>query len=161
MARIVTFIGDIFVVKISDEESKYFQYIANDMSQLNSSVIRAFKTGYSNDKIPSLEDIVSDTVDFYAHVSLRNGIEDGLWEKIGKSSKIGALNILFRDSEDYGNPEIKISKNWYVWKINEDYIDIGKLEGEYIKADIGVIVLPEDVVDRMKTGQYHFFYPSY
>jgi hypothetical protein len=43
--RIVIKFGDIFVIKF-DEYQKYFQYIANDMTMLNSRVIRTFKKNY-------------------------------------------------------------------------------------------------------------------
>lgn len=41
--RIVTQIGDIFIVYLDSTTKKYFQYVANDETMLNSSVIRVFK----------------------------------------------------------------------------------------------------------------------
>lgn len=41
--RIVTKIGDIFSVTLKNGKQRFFQYIANDYSQLNSSVIRVFR----------------------------------------------------------------------------------------------------------------------
>lgn len=46
--RIVTKIGDVFCAEIDNRIKRYFQYIVNDMEQLNSSVIRVFKTHYYN-----------------------------------------------------------------------------------------------------------------
>ena len=43
MKRIVTKIGNVFSVKLNESKKKYFQYVANDIYQLNSSVIRVFK----------------------------------------------------------------------------------------------------------------------
>ena len=48
MIRSNTKLGDIFCVKIDENNKKYFQYIANDLTQLNSDVIRAFKRIISN-----------------------------------------------------------------------------------------------------------------
>ena len=62
--RITTKIGDIFCVKLSDTEKGYFQYVANDPIQLNSSVIRALYTHYPLDANPTMEDIVSDQIEF-------------------------------------------------------------------------------------------------
>jgi hypothetical protein len=42
--RTVSTIGDVFSVPLGDGHKKYFQYVANDVTQLNSDVIRAFKT---------------------------------------------------------------------------------------------------------------------
>lgn len=41
--RVVTKIGDIFSVPISDKEKRYMQLIAFDLTQLNSDVVRIFK----------------------------------------------------------------------------------------------------------------------
>ena len=40
--RIVTKIGYVFCVEIDNKYKCFFQYVANDMTQLNSSVIRVF-----------------------------------------------------------------------------------------------------------------------
>ena len=158
--RIVTKIGDVFLVKLENSQ-RYFQYVANDMTQLNSSVIRTFEEHYPLNSLQDLTEIVKGKIDFYAHVVLRWGIELGYWEKIGKDPEIGQLNhILFRDSTDYGK-QIKISENWYVWNINEKFKDVGKLVGENRKAEIGIVVTPGDVVERIKTGKYSFVYPGF
>ena len=43
-------------VKIDENRKKYFQYIANDLTQLNSDVIRAFRKEYSASDNPELSD---------------------------------------------------------------------------------------------------------
>ena len=45
MARISTKIGDVFSVKVDENNKKYFQLVAFDLTQLNSNAIRAFKKG--------------------------------------------------------------------------------------------------------------------
>lgn len=71
----------------------------------------------------------------------------------------------FRGTNDYGvwieDEPVRISEKWYVWKINEPFKDVGKLEGENREGEIGVIVNPYDVVERIKTGKYSFFYPGF
>ena len=52
--RVRTKIGDVFCVKVSESEKRYFQLIAYDLTQLNSDVIRAFKKVYDIDVNPSL-----------------------------------------------------------------------------------------------------------
>lgn len=59
-----TKIGDVFSVKLNNEEKKYFQYITNDMLQLNSDMIRAFKKTYSIYEQSQARDIVNDEIDF-------------------------------------------------------------------------------------------------
>ena len=52
-----TNVGDIFEVKVSDIGKKYMQYIANDLSQLNSDVVRGFSKIYNIEAKPSLQEI--------------------------------------------------------------------------------------------------------
>jgi hypothetical protein len=90
-----------------------------------------------------------------------------LWEKIGNTSETGnTTQIIFRSTNDYGSKvgeePIKVSNNWHVWHINdENFTHVGKLTGENRKAEIGVVVIPHDIVCRMKTGKYDFFYPDF
>lgn len=165
--RVITKIGDVFSVAIDNNKKKYFQYIANDLTQLNSDVIRAFKKIYPIDANLDLAEIVNDEVDFYAHCVVPLGVKMKLWNKIGNTTEIGNITqILFRGTSDYGvwidNEPIKISTKWYVWKINDkDFTRVGTLKGKNISADIGVVVNPYDIVERMKTGKYSFFYPDF
>lgn len=87
--RIVTRIGDVFSVRVDGNCKYYFQYIANDMSQLNSSVIRIFCKKYPIDYEPVIDDIIKDKVLFYSHTVLSVGIRLGYWEKVGKHNDIG------------------------------------------------------------------------
>jgi hypothetical protein len=164
--RVYTKIGDVFSVKIDETGKKYFQLIAYDLTVLNSDVIRAFKKVYPINAKPDLSEIVTGKVDFYAHCVTKWGVKMNLWEKVGSTKEVGTLNhILFRNTNDYGckvgEEPVRISENWYVWNINEKFRDVGKLTGEGRKAEIGVIVNPYDIVERVKTGKYNFSYPNF
>lgn len=167
MARIYTKIGDIFSVKLNDNSKKYFQLITYDLTQLNSDVIRAFKKVYPLDVTPDLLGVVSDDVEFYAHCVTKWGVKLGFWEKVGNISKVGELShILFRGTSDYGckagEDPIRVSHNWYVWRINDaNFTRVGKLSGENQKAEIGIVMDPESIVHRMRTGEYDGYYPDY
>jgi hypothetical protein len=156
-----TKVGDVFSVPIGSGIKKYIQYVADDLTQLNSPVIRAFRDSYPLDASPDLLDVVRGNVDFYAHVVLKWGIQMKLWERAGNVPFTGELAALFRDSDDYGNPAVKVSHHWRVWKAGEDDQYIGKLEGDYRMAEIGVVVNPPSVVTRLRTGKYDFAYPGY
>ena len=166
MARTNTKIGDVFSVKIDDTSKKYFQYIVNDLTQLNSDVIRAFKKVYPLNANPNLSEIVNGQVEFYAHCITKLGLKMGYWESVGNISDVGKTSqILFRDTNDAGSKpggQIKISHKWYVWKINDnDFTRVGKLSGENRKAEIGIVISPDSIVHRMQTGKYDFFYPDF
>jgi hypothetical protein len=158
-------LGDVFVTKLNENTKKYFQYVADDQAQLNSRVIRAFKKVYATEDTPDLREVVNGEVDFYAHVVIRWGLQMNLWNKVGNVREIGKLKVLFRGSEDSGRrsdePPIEKSERWYVWRINEAVIDVGKLEGGNQKAELGLVVTPGDIIDRMRTGKYNFAYPGF
>jgi len=157
-----TKIGDVFVVHLEDGTKMYLQYIISDTTQLNSDVVRVFSKKYSSDSEPELSEIVAGKTAFHAHCVTKFGIMLGLWERIGNIQPVGTFeHILFRDSEDYGKPEIKKSERWWVWKINENEVYVGKLEGAHQSAEIGIVVKPADIVERIKTGQYSFVYPDF
>jgi hypothetical protein len=164
--RVVTKIGDIFSVKINDTSKKFFQLIAFDLTQLNSDVIRAFKTEYPIDANPNVLEVVNEEVVFYAHCVTNIGVKLGYWEKYNKCTEIGKTDhILFRDTNDYGTRPMEqfTSDNWYVWKINDEkFTRVGKLLGDNRKAEIGLVINPMSIVYRIKNGDYDFpFYPGY
>lgn len=162
MSRLYIKIGDIFSVKIDTDKKKYMQFVASDLTQLNSDVIRAFKKTYLIHSNPDLSEIVKDEIEFYAHCVIKWGVNLGFWEKVGNNPDVGNIDqILFRDSTDYGNPQITVSQNWWIWKVNEEQKQIGKLEGENRKAEIGIVFDSESIVHRMKTGNYNGSYPGY
>jgi hypothetical protein len=167
MTKLKTIIGDVFSVMVDDSSMKCFQLIAFDSIQLNSDVIRAFKKVYSINSKPDLSVIVNDEVEFFAHCVTKFGLKMNLWEKIGNIREIGnTAQILFRDTNDYGSTvgelPVKISRNWHVWHINDNNFNhVGKLAGNNRKAEIGIIVNPYDVLERIKTGKYDFVYPDF
>jgi hypothetical protein len=162
MARKNTAIGDIFSVKIDEHTQKFMQYIVSDMTQLNSDVIRVFNQEYPLNASPNVLDIVSKEVQFYAHCVTILGVKMGCWSKFGNCTDVGNFNhLLFRDTDDYGNPDIRVSNDWWIWKINKEMIHVGKLEGENRNAEIGVVFSPPNIVHRVKTGVYPGLYPTF
>lgn len=162
MKRPNTKIEDIFAVKVDTEHVKYLQYIISDLTQLNSDVIRVFKQRYHIIEPPDLATIVGGEVEFYTHCVTILGCKMGHWDKVGNHPSIGQTdNILFRDSGDNGNPQVKISEDWWVWKINESQKRVGKLTGENVNAEIGIVMDPISIVNKMKFGYFGGYYPSY
>lgn len=166
MIRTKTKLGDVFLVQIDENTKKYFQYIANDSNQLNSDLIRVFKKKYRIQEKVELHDIINDEVDFYAHCVTKFGVKMGLWEKVGNVLFKGEIDVIFRDTNDYGrrvgDQPIKISESWYIWQIKDkDFTRVGKLSGENRKAEIGVVIPPLSIIERIKTGKYDFVYPDF
>ena len=153
--RIVTKIGDIFCVEIDNEYKCFFQYVANDMSQLNSSVIRVFSRRYPLDYEPNMDDIIKDDVYFCAHTVLRWGIMYNAWYKVGKHLNVGNPNeICFRWCDEFDYSKIDKSYRWYVWMINKEYKFIGELTEEYNYAYLGIVLTYDNIVNKIKTGKF-------
>ena len=152
--RIVTKIGDIFRVDLDDNKKRFFQYVAIDESMLGGSVIRVFKRMYDIDAEPSFGEIVNDSVDFYTHTSLKIGILEGYWKKIGRIANIGDTeNIFFRSVGELDASKLKKSRHWLVWKVNCERQDIGEMKEIYKKYDLGSIFPSIWVLNKIKTGR--------
>lgn len=166
MKRTNTKIGDVFSAKLDNNSKKYFQYIANDLTQLNSDVIRGFKKEYAIDSNPDLSEIINDEINFYAHCNTKLGVKMGLWDKVGNITEVGLVKkILFKGAGDYarkaGEEPIKTSKQWYVWRVNdEEFTQIGELYGEYKNANIGLVINPNGVIELLKGNKYPSNYPD-
>ena len=165
--RIITRVGDVFCAEIDGEYKSYFQYIEKDIEQLNSSVIRVFKTRYPMDYEPVIEDIVADEILFYAHAVLRVGIVDNVWYKVGKSKNLGldGLNqVLWGDALadkiyfENGIPKLEIVnplENWTIWYVNCDRVNIGRLPEKYYDIiEYGSVSPYSSIIERLKYGYY-------
>lgn len=154
-------IGDVFEVRLDSSTKRFFHYIANDESQLHSHVVRVFRKSYNLEEIVDLANVVRGEIDFYAHVLLGIGLKQKFWRKVGHVKCEGDADVLFRDTDDFGNPSIKVSMNWYVWKIGGPIKDVGSLRPKYVDAEIGVVVPPDSLLHRIRSGTYDFVYPDY
>ena len=165
--RVITKVGDIFYVDLENGRRKYFQYIANDLTQLNSDVIRVFKKDFPIEDKPDFEEILSTEIDFHAHTMINAGVKQNYFSQTRKRGIVSDIkNVFFRGTLDYGkkisDEMIKISHNWRVWHINDDdFTYVGKLEGVHRNAEIGIVIPPYAIVERIITGKYNFLYPDF
>jgi len=161
--RIIVKIGDVFEVPIEGGWKRYFQLIARDSLELNSDVVRVFRARYKATETPELEKIVRDEVELHIHLFIKIGIKEVAWSKIGNAS-IGPDFELphFRDSQDYGNPSVKISKRWNVWKINDrNPTYVGELAPEFQNYNIGGVWPVDALLEILNTGKSSWVYPGY
>lgn len=153
--RVVTRIGNIFCVEIDQQYKCYFQYVANDWTQLNSTVIRVFKKRYSLESNPTMDEIVNDEVSFYAHTILRVGLYFNAWYKVGTSKNVGNTeNIMFRWYKDVNYSNRTKSYNWKIWKISEPTLFVGEMNDEYRKYNLGIIFSYDNIVSKIATGKF-------
>ena len=167
--RIVTKIGHIFSAKLSDGTKGHFQYVAIDTTNMSSTVIRVFKKRYALNETPSIDEIVHGEVAFYAHTILRVGIEDGAWEKIGKSEFIDSEHtndvIFASDLKEFLSIRVtpwETPKRWRTWRISQKDKQYDILPEEIVnKIEIGMIFNYKNILDRLERGYYPVGYPEY
>lgn len=159
-------IGDIFCSVINSEYKTYFQIIAYDSTELNSDVIRIFKTKYQLSDNPNIDVIIADKVSYYVHCIARLGIVKKCWIKIGNSVNVGSLdNIVFKcrllDNDHLVYIRSKYNRKagfWYIWHINDvqfTYLNEGE-ENNYKNAYCGDVVTLGDVLDLLSGKKLHF-----
>lgn len=154
-------VGDIFEVPLDSASVRFIQYIADDTTQLNSQVVRVFRECYAAGQVLDVGKIAAGEVDFYAHVLLRIGVRQKIWRKVGRAVVPSVVEVLFRNSDDYGNPSVTVSRSWYVWNINGPFEFVGELTSKYQGAEIGVVVPPDSLLYRIRNGRYDFVYPGF
>ena len=157
-------IGDVFVARV-DGKYKYFQYIANDISQLNSDVIKGFVKEYNLGDKPDLPSIVKDDAQFYAHCVIKWGIKMGLWNKIGAAPVQMAEDVVFRDTNDWGRNKdvapVRVSSKWFVWRVNKEFEQVGTLTDELRrKSYVGLVINPHGIIELLKGNKYPPNYPD-
>ncbi|MCQ2217428.1 MAG: hypothetical protein MJZ33_02955 [Paludibacteraceae bacterium] len=155
-----TKVGDVFEVVISDTEKRYMQYIASDLTQLNSDVLRVFKHIYKLNEKPTLAEIVSGNVDYYTHGDSKFGIKMEAWTLYGNINEIGDYsNVWFKCKRDYTNPEN--NNDWYVWKIGDSHIsmDINKIKD--LGAHLGMVNSYLSILYRLRTGHEEVIFAKY
>lgn len=146
---------------MEDNRKGYFQFLMNDSTQLDSEVIRVYQTHWGMNDKPSLEDIVEGHVHFHAHVVIKLGLRMNIWTKVDNMPVVNPSIPKFRDSEDYGNPDVVVSSNWFVWEVGGEFETVGRLQGECQRYDIGVVIAPPHIVTKMNSGEYDFVYPLF
>ena len=122
--------------------------------------MRVFKERKSKGDVPGVNQVVHGAVDFHAHVFLSVGVTLNFWHKLSRAEAKGGIDVIFRNSSDYGKSKDKFSNNWFVWRIDGPYTKVGSLRGLYRNAEIGVVVPPDSLVYRMNNGVYDFYYPE-
>ena len=154
--RIVTRVGNIFCYEVEGKSKRYFQYISNDWTQLNSSVIRVFKKRWNTADNPKIEEIITDEIGFYAQAILRAGIENAGWYKVGTSTNLGLekLNHIYF-AQTFDEPGIHTNPSCAIWHVNQEMIPITPIPKNVLNAmEWGVVVAYSQINNRIRLGYY-------
>ncbi|WP_299524193.1 Imm26 family immunity protein [Winogradskyella sp.] len=160
--------GDVFEVKLGEEEVGFFQYLLLDPAQLNSEVIRIFSYRSKERDNYDLNQIVNSEIDFFAHVVIPFGFTTKLWKKIGNVDLESDLErplfrAVFGEKREFkGNRIIyKKTDQWQVWRAGDSFDSrrpLGWITEGNKDIDLGMVKAPNEIVHRMKTGEYSYSY---
>ena len=132
--------GDVYCIEMKGEYKLFFHYLGNDRSCMGGAVIRVFSKRYDMDYVPDIKEIIKGDVMFYAHAFISDGIDAGVWYKVGHSKDFDLeklSHIWFANVR----PEIYVNevvprrtiwvepvKHWKIWKYNDIWIETNRLE---------------------------------
>jgi len=154
-------VGSIFRVDLEPASCRYFWCVGKDSSQLHSDLIVVFSQSHDPALPFDVDAVVADNVEFYCHALIPIGKKLGAWKKVGFRRVDKIFPMQFRGSADYGDPSVRVSERWYVWTPNRPYRDVGRLTGDLTRAELGMVIFPDAIVHRMRTGKYGIQHPTY
>ena len=94
-------------------------------------------------------------MNFFAHTSLRIGILEGAWYKVGTHKNVGSTeNIFFRLFDEGNFTYLTKSYRWYIWGINQKTTFVGEMEKKYLSYDMGWIYSYKNIVAKIETGEF-------
>ena len=140
------------MVKLEDCR-RYFQYIADDKSQLSSSVIKVFREKYPLRSNPDLEELATGEAECYIHTDVRFGLRESLWEKVGKAY----IHDNF-DAKFIVEPHDGLDSMWTVWIINGPRMKHNELPKEFWNAEQGYVIPAEDALYRIEQGKHYGYW---
>lgn len=159
--RVYTKKGDIYEIRIDKTSKRYMQFIGSDWNQLNSDTFRVYKKIYPIEAVPSLEEIFSDTPDFYVHSYASGGIKDGLWSLAYRCKDVGDTSgIKFATYDDLELPEANIYRGWRLWYFSEPVTETSWFHrgddkpSDWENADKGGVMPTSWLYNKIKYGKF-------
>ncbi len=148
--------GDIFKVDKKDGNSFFFQYLADDEYCLSGNVIRVFDWDSSFDDEPDIEKLLKEKVKFYAHVSIKRGLNEGNWSKIANCPLDNSPLPSFKHYEAVDFIP-GIQEGWAVWQVDGKEKYLGKkISKKYEILTFAAIRPPEKIIQWFEENKDPF-----
>lgn len=152
MKRIIVKSGDVFAVPLPNGHYAFFQVVEARTTNLGADMIRGFKNHSDVVLDPSI--VVKSEVLFYTHAWILDGYKLNLWTRIG--------NIPIEDN--FEKPFFRVSDllednpnhHWSIWRGDEPWKFIGKLDKTTRSIPTGTVFPPESIVSWLHTGDHGF-----
>lgn len=151
----------------------YFQYVCSDRFQLDSQIIKVFKSRYPMDYEPVLEEIVHGEVAFYAHTFIRAGLNFNAWYKVGQSSSVVSqdfVKVIWGTASRFKMTFNEIDctilnpmENWILWYANDRRIQVGGILPDCYRnvVELGSVMPFIEIVNRIRLGYYTYQNAAY
>lgn len=147
--------GDIYKVDKKDGNSFFFQYIADDENCLSGNVIRVFDWDSPFNDEPDIDKLLKERVKFYAHVSIKRGLNERNWSKIANHS----INTPLPWFKHYEAVDFipGVQEGWTVWQVNGKEKYLGeKISKKYEILAFGAIRPPEKIIQWFEENKDPF-----
>ena len=133
------------------------QHVANDATQLGSAVVLVVRKKYSPNATFAFEqEWVRDG--FFAHVFLRAGKTLHIWEHLQWARPVVEEPIPVTWAIcNIKDMQLDTSRHWNLWRTNgEMHAPSGQ---ELTNAELGLVISPAQIVQRIVHGAYSIRYP--
>jgi hypothetical protein len=143
--------GDVFEVTDPNDGTVvgHLVFLMRDPAQLESDVVAVFGPSVPEAQTPPL---------FVVHVFLKFGLRTGYWRKIKKHLALKNVQFpLFVSSWDYGYCPPGKEGKWRTWRIGEPEMELTHWT---TATELGVVLSPENVYERLREGHYSYVYPA-
>lgn len=140
--------GDIFCIEIDNAYKCYLQYIGDDETNANRSVVKVFYSKYPIREVVDLNKVISDDKFFWTCVFIKNDMKpDELYNvgnvKISDTNEFGFISCLrpkeysrINDKDEFGC--------WWLWRMND--------------APYMTFPVPFNLIDKLEDGESHHVY---
>ena len=167
MAKMFMEEGDLYCIEMKGEYKLFFHYLGNDRSCMGGAVIRVFSKRYDMDYVPDVKEIIKGDVMFYAHAFISDGIEAGVWYKVGNSKdlcldKLSEVwfgktleSIHIPADPPFDIVDIDRLRYWQLWKYNEPIVETdGEYPEEGLKLYSGLTYSYSRILEYAELGYY-------
>ena len=151
-------LGDVYRISLADGNLGFMQHVANDATQLGSGVVLVLRKIYPPGAAFGFEK-ESARDGFFAHVFLKAGKALHIWEHIHWSQPVVHEPIPVTWAIcSIKDMQLDKSRDWNLWRTNDE-MHAPSSQEELTSAELGLVISPPQIVQRIGRGAYSIRYP--
>ncbi|MGD0505461.1 MAG: hypothetical protein ABSD02_22290 [Steroidobacteraceae bacterium] len=151
-------LGDVYRISLTDGNFGFMQHVANDATQLGSAVVLVLRKTYPPSATFAFEkELVRDG--FFAHVFLKAGKILHIWEHFHWLQPVvqGPIPVIWAICS-VKDMQLDTSRHWKLWRTNDE-MHAPSSQEELTNAELGLVISPPQIVQRIEHGAYLIRYP--